>query len=595
MLLRGQLAGGGKILNDLAQVGIDALVDLIAQVQVHAEDVVGVERLDRIGKRVRLVHGLDVDEPPGAGALGMLVQNRVDDVAVDVVGMGILGQVHDVVAHALVTVVVAQTLELRQIAAQRQQRKLALLDRRAVVPAHHDAHDERGHEDGEVAAVEELGERTHKEEALKQKEESGEDPRCDLELALLVQVEEEQQRGAHHGERNGQAVSGFHMRGVLEQQHHDDAAHEHDVVDHGNVELALGLGRIEDLHVRHEVQTAGLGHQRERAGDECLRGDDGRDGGKADGKRAQAGSEHLVERVEVGNAHELGVGSIVDKPSALAHVGQQQAALNKRPGGVDVAAAHMAHVGVECLGAGGGEEAAAQDHDARVVIGAQQKGDAAHRVEAQQHGGMLEDKKQTRAAQEQEPQRHDGAKGMTDLGRTDALHQEEHDDNGKRDGDNATLVVAQHGVHRRDGAQTLNCRGHGDGRREDAVGKQRGTAQHGRDDEPLAAALDQAVQGEDTALTVVVGAQRDEHVLNGRQQRDRPHDKGERAEHELLRDASDAAVAGNECLGHIHGAGADIAIHHAQRDEHRRDAHRDRSVRSYLFGLLFHKPVSSQL
>ena len=125
---------------------------------MHAEHVVGAERLDRIGKGMRLVHGLDVHEPPGASALGMLVQDRVDDITVDVIGMGVLGQVHDVVAQALVAIVIAQALELRQVAAQRQQRKLALLNSRTVVPAHHDAHDERGHEDGEVAAVEELGE-----------------------------------------------------------------------------------------------------------------------------------------------------------------------------------------------------------------------------------------------------------------------------------------------------------------------------------------------------------------------------------------------------------------------------------------------------
>ena len=308
---------------------------------------------------MRLVHGLDIHEPPGASALGVLIQDGVDDIAVDIVGVGVLGQVHDIVAHELVAVVVAQALELRQVAAQRQQRKLALLDRRAVVPAHHNAHDERGHKDGEIAAVEELGERAHKEEALEHEEEDGKDPRRNLELALHVQIEEEQQRRAHHGQGNSQAVRSLHVRRVLEQQHHDNAAHEHDVVDHGDVELTLGLGRIEDLHMRHEVQAAGLGHQRECAGDERLRGNDGGDGGKADGKGTQARGEHLVEGVEVGDAHELGVGSVVDKPRALTHVGQQQAALNERPGGVDVAAAHMAHVGIECLGTGGGEEAAA--------------------------------------------------------------------------------------------------------------------------------------------------------------------------------------------------------------------------------------------
>ena len=219
--------------------------------------------------------------------------------------------------------------------------------------------------------MEELGKRAHKEEALEHEEERNEDIRGDLKAAINMQVEEEQQRRAHHGQGNRQAVGGLHVRRALEQQHHDDAAHKHDVVDHGNIELALGLGRIEDLHVRHEVQATGLGHQRECAGDERLRGNDGRDGGKADGKRAQARGEHLVERVEVGNAHELGVGSVVHKPSALAHIGQQQAALNERPGCVDVAAAHVAHVGIERLGTGSGKEAAAQNHDACMVVGAQ--------------------------------------------------------------------------------------------------------------------------------------------------------------------------------------------------------------------------------
>lgn len=104
----------------------------------------------------------------------------------------------------------------------------------------------------------------------------------------------------------------------------------------------------------------------------------------------------------------------------------------------------------------------------------------------------------------------------------------------------------------RNGAQALDGRGNGNGRREDAIGEQCRTAQHGGDDEPFAAALNQAVQSKDAALAMVVGAQRDQHVLDGRQQRDRPHNKGERAEHELLRNASDAAVAGNERLGYIH-------------------------------------------
>ncbi|CDD86588.1 unknown [Collinsella sp. CAG:289] len=203
MGLVGQLTRCGEVGNHLAQIGVHALVDLIAQEQVHAEDVVGAKGLNGIGERMGLVHGLDVNEPVGASTLGMLVENRVDHVAIDVIGVAVLGKVDDVVAHQLVGLVIAQAIELRQVGAQRQQRCLATLDGGAVEPAHHDAHNQRCHQNGEVAAVEELGERGAKEESLERQEEHDKDPGEDLDLAVVMQVEEEQQRGAHHGDGDG--------------------------------------------------------------------------------------------------------------------------------------------------------------------------------------------------------------------------------------------------------------------------------------------------------------------------------------------------------------------------------------------------------
>ena len=141
MGLVGQLARCGEVGDHLAQIGVYALVDLITQEQVHAEDVVGAKGLNGIGERMRLVHGLDVNEPVGASTLGVLVEDREDYIAIDVIGVAVLGKVDDVVAHQLVGLVVAQAIELRQVGAQRQQRCLAALDGGAVEPAHHDAHD----------------------------------------------------------------------------------------------------------------------------------------------------------------------------------------------------------------------------------------------------------------------------------------------------------------------------------------------------------------------------------------------------------------------------------------------------------------------
>ena len=209
-----------------------------------------------------------------------------------------------------------------------------------------------------------------------------------------MQVDEKQHRRAKHRDGDGQAVCCLHVRRALEQQHHDDAARPHDLVDERDVELALGLGRIEHLQVRHEVQAARLGNERERAGDERLGGDDGREHGEDHAERTHHAGEHLEEGVEVLDGGEFRVAGISEQPRALAEVAQDEARLHEGPGCINVALAHVAHVRVERLGAGGGEEAAAQDHDAGVVVGAEQELQAVHRVDGEQDLGVREGEEQ---------------------------------------------------------------------------------------------------------------------------------------------------------------------------------------------------------
>ena len=275
------------------------------------------------------------------------------------------------------------------------------------------------------------------------------------------------------------------------------------------------------------------------------------------------------------DAHKRGVAGVGKQPSSLTKVGKQQADLNERPGGVDVSATHMAHVGIEGLGAGGGKEAAAQDHDARVVVGREQERDAFKRVERKQNDGVAQDKEQAGAAQEQEPQGHDGAKGAADLGGAHVLNQEQRDDDCKCDDDHVGLRRTDDRLHGRDGSQTFD--GGGDGHRggEDTIGQKRSAAQHGGDDEPLAKTTYQAVEGKDAAFAVVVGLHADQHILNGGKQRDRPDHKRKGAQDKLLVHRGDATVAGNERLGDVHRGRSDVAVHHAERDEHGREADRD--------------------
>ena len=72
-MLRRQLTRCHQVANDLAQVGVDALIDLKAQIQAHAEQKVRAKGLDGILVRIGLVGNVHVDEPICLGALGVLV------------------------------------------------------------------------------------------------------------------------------------------------------------------------------------------------------------------------------------------------------------------------------------------------------------------------------------------------------------------------------------------------------------------------------------------------------------------------------------------------------------------------------------------
>ena len=232
--------------------------------------------------------------------------------------------------------------------------------------------------------------------------------------------------------------------------------------------------------MRHKVEARCLGYQRERAGDERLRGDDGRHGRKHDGKGAQGLGEHHIERVDDIHCEHLGVGVIGEQPSALTQIVEDEGRFNKRPGCIDVCLAHVAHVRVERLGTGCRQKDKAEHHDARVVDGREQEHDAADGVERAQDGRVAEHVEQTGASQEQEPQRHERAEQLADRRGTGALHGKQAADNDDGDDDYIGLAVTQKRMAPLDSAQALDGRGNRDGGGEDAVGEQRRAADHGR-------------------------------------------------------------------------------------------------------------------
>jgi len=72
------------------------------------------------------------------------------------------------------------------------------------------------------------------------------------------------------------------------------------------------------------------------------------------------------------------------------------------------------------------------------------------------------------------------------------------------------------GYLRRDNVQPFYGRGDRNGRRDDPVGNECAGPNDGKDGEPtLSSFADEGVQGENSALSLIVGTQGDEHVFEG--------------------------------------------------------------------------------
>ena len=208
-------------------------------------------------------------------------------------------------------------------------------------------------------------------------------------LAPLVtdDVEEQQGRdrdraGHRHAEREGQ-------RGrALEREHEREHGDQQQPVDPRDVDLARSFLRgVSDPQPRQVAELDGLMRDRERAGDDRLRGDDRRGGGEEDQRQLPPGRDEQEERA-------ADAGRVAQDQGALSQVAQDAGGEDEdQPGARDRRAAEVPHVRVQRLGAGDREHDRGQreerdpemaEEEAQRVAGRQRlqdlrvAGDAAH-------------------------------------------------------------------------------------------------------------------------------------------------------------------------------------------------------------------------
>ena len=298
VLLR-QLSQGQQIVDDLPEVDVDAGLYLETEVEVHAEDIIRAVGLHLIIHLIRIVGGIDADEPVGVRPLRVLIQDGIQDVPVDLFKIVALGQIHYIIAAQGDGIVVLQVLDGVQVVPHIQMDILGLFDLSAPIPADHDEEDGRGDDDSHIAADHELAQAGNEEHALEGKEYQAEQEGGDPLFVQDADIDAEHGRHHQHADGDRQTVGVLYAGAGAEVKDHSHTEYPQDVIDERNVDLPFGIRGIAHVQMGHQVQVGGFVHQGVAAADQGLTGDDGRQRAQEDGHRSEGCRQHHVERIEV--------------------------------------------------------------------------------------------------------------------------------------------------------------------------------------------------------------------------------------------------------------------------------------------------------
>ncbi len=277
------------------------------------------------------------------------------------------------------------------------------------------------------------------------------------------------------------------------------------------------------------------------------------------GSSAQSGASRKNGLVE-------GLG-VLEHQRTLAEIVQRQRREDQPgPRGLDRRAAEMAHVGIERLGAGDGEEHAAQDGKAHGPV-REQEAHRIGRVECGEHLHVVLDVQQPQHGHGEEPECRDRAEQGRHLAGAVPLCREqgEQDRHGHRD--HVGLEHRRHQLQALDRGKDRDRRG--DQRVAIEQGRTRDAEQEYRRCRPAERPLGQRHQRERAALAVIVGAHEEQDVLAGDDEDQRP--KEERGDPQHLR-ARDPAILGvvQRLAQGVERAGADVAVDDADRAQRQR-------------------------
>ena len=222
----------------------------------------------------------------------------------------------------------------------------------------------------------------------------------------------------------------------------------------------------------------------------------------------------------------------------------------------------MAQIGIHRLSAGNDEHKRAHDQQRRVAARLPQKPQAIERVEGGQDLRLPDDLREPQPADNDEPDQQDRPEHAADAGGALELHREQRRQQNHGDRNDEARQ------RRRRHAQSLDSRQHTDRRCDEAIAEQQSGAEHQRHQQgkhaPPAVFVQQAIEGEHAALTVILRAQHQQRVFYRDDDRQCPDHQRDPAEH-VGRSGGQVGPAEEDLVQSVQRRCADIPIDDAER------------------------------
>ena len=418
----------------------------------------------------------------------------------------------------------------------------------APLPSHHDGHQDGGHHHGEVSATGELQQVAEEEQQVDQHQRRAD--RQDLPQRPVPAVEGDiakRESGDSHRACDGDAIRRRQIPRCAEQQGHRHAAKKHRPIHEGDVDLPFGVAAgVPHGMAGRKTKHNGLFHDREHTGDQRLGGDERRDrrdqqvnhqnhpvdrgvprGGGQGIERVGPGRNPLFQQV----AHLSGIvqhqaGEHNIKPGEHHRAPPRVLGIDALPfpqGGVGVGG-EVANVGVLRLAPGDRQHHHPENHKRPDPWEVHQELQRIQRVQGGKHLGMPQHPGQPLEGNPGKPhQQHEPPKQSADLAGPPPLRLEQHEQTDQRGPQRHLLAERFIGTQ------------HGDGRSDDAIGRQQSSGadhQKGQRRHPgdlASVSLQQSPQGEGSPFPPVVSLH-DQQVVLDRQEDQRPEDEAEAAQ-----------------------------------------------------------------